>query len=86
MVPAILPLFLYISPIAYAADSLPHNFRAYYNFNPLVGAVDAMRWCLLGRGTLRIGEVLYSLGVAAVLLLAGALFFRSRERLFADVI
>lgn len=86
MVPVILPLFLYLSPVAYSADDLPERFSAFYDANPLVGAIDAMRWCLLGRGSLDAGQVVYSLGSTAVLLVVGLVFFRSRERLFADVI
>ena len=86
MVPVILPLFLYLSPVAYAADNVPQRFRAFYDANPLVGAIDAMRWCLLGRGTLSGHEIVYSLATAAALLVVGLLYFRSRERQFADVI
>jgi lipopolysaccharide transport system permease protein len=86
MVPVLLPLFLYLSPVAYAADNVPGRFRAFYNVNPLVGAIDAMRWCLLGRGPLSAGAVVYSVATAVVLLVVGLLFFRSRERQFADVI
>lgn len=86
MVPVVVPLFLYLSPVAYSTDSLPERYRDLYGLNPLVGAIDAMRWCLLGRGGLAAGEILYSVGLAAALLVLGSLFFRSRERLFADVI
>ena len=86
MVPVILPLFLYLSPIAYAADNVPARFRALYDANPLVGAIDAMRWCLLGRGPLTVREVVFSVVTAVVLLVVGLLLFRSRERSFADVI
>ena len=86
MVPVVLPLFLYLSPVAYSVDNLPERYRDLYGLNPLVGAIDAMRWCLLGGGAPSAGEALYSVAVAAALLVVGSLFFRSRERLFADVI
>jgi len=86
IVPVVLPLFLYLSPVAYAPESLPERFRTFYDLNPLVGAINAMRWCLLGRGSVTTGEVVYSVSVAVVLLLVGSLYFRHRERLFADVI
>lgn len=86
MVPVVLPLFLYLSPVAYSTDSLPERYQPLYDLNPLIGAINAMRWCLLGRDTVAAGEVLYSVGLAAGLLVVGALVFRSRERLFADVI
>lgn len=86
MVPVVLPLFLYLSPVAYSVDNLPERYRAFYGLNPLVGAINTMRWCLLGRSAPTAGEVLYSVGLAVGLLVVGALFFRSRERLFADVI
>jgi lipopolysaccharide transport system permease protein len=86
MVPVLLPLFLYLSPVAYAAQDVPARLRPYYNANPLVGVIDAMRWCLLGRGSLSLGETVYSLAATVGLLVVGLLYFRSRERQFADVI
>ncbi|MGH9075955.1 MAG: ABC transporter permease [Acidimicrobiales bacterium] len=86
IVTVLLPLLLYLSPVAYSARSIPHGLRGFYDVNPLVGAIDAARWCLLGRGALSAGEIAYSVGLALTLLVIGTLYFRSRERLFADVI
>ncbi|MHB1534367.1 MAG: ABC transporter permease [Acidimicrobiales bacterium] len=86
MIPVIIPLFLYLSPVAYAAQNVPSHLRPFYDVNPLVGAIDAMRWCLLGRGPLGSTEILYSVAFTGGLLVVGLLYFRSRERHFSDVI
>lgn len=86
IVPVALPLMLYLSPVAYGLNQVPHRLRFVYDLNPLVGMVNGFRWCLLGRGPLLLGPTAYACGFTLVVLVAGALYFRSHERRFADVI
>ena len=56
-----------------------------YGLNPMAGVVEGFRWALLGTGTRPGGVVLASAGVAALLLVSGAFYFRRMEKTFADV-
>jgi ABC-type polysaccharide/polyol phosphate export permease len=81
----LLQLWLFASPVAYASSVVEGRWGPLYDINPMVGIIDAFRWSLLG--TPRPGlDVLVSLGVTTVLLLAGVAVFAREERRFADII
>ena len=54
--------------------------------NPMAGVVEGFRWAMLGRGSAPIPLMAASACVALVLCVSGALYFRSVERSFADVV
>jgi lipopolysaccharide transport system permease protein len=85
MLPVLLQLWMYVSPVLYSTSLVPGNWRWLYSLNPLVGIIDGFRSAVLGRPF-----DLPSLAVSAVfttaLLLFALYFFRRVERSFADVI
>lgn len=86
VVPFLVQLWLFATPIAYPSSLLTERWRTAYALNPMVGVVEGFRWALLGSGTPP-GPVLGASTLAAlVLLVTGAFFFRRVERTFADVI
>jgi lipopolysaccharide transport system permease protein len=86
IVPFLLQVGVFATPVGYRADNLP-NWRQLLALNPLTGVIDGFRWCLLnGDFTLDATTIVMSLTVAAVLLLTGIWYFRATERTFADVI
>lgn len=86
IVPVVLPLVLYLAPVAYGVQQVPHSLRAFYDIDPLVGMINGFRWCLLGRGSIALNSTIYAVVFTLVVLVAGVLYFRSHERRFADVI
>lgn len=86
IVPFLLQVGLFVSPVGYRLDSFP-NWEPLLALNPLTGVINGFRWCLLGGNqalsfqTLAIGLV-----VIAALVSSGLWFFRKTERGFADVI
>ena len=84
IVPVLLPLLLYLSPVAYSAQDVPASLHVIYAANPLVGAIDGIRWCLLGRGPFAVAETAYSVAATLVLLIVGIFYYRAHERRFAD--
>ena len=52
----------------------------------MVGVIDGFRWCIMGAAEPHWTGFGFSLIVVAVVLFTGALFFRSSEKTFADVI
>ena len=79
-------LLLYASPVAYAAARVPERWHTLYYLNPLVAAIEGLRWALLGTEAPSAGAVAWSASVAALAVIAGVLVFRRMERGFADVI
>jgi lipopolysaccharide transport system permease protein len=87
VVPVVLQLGLYISPVGFSSNILPEKWRLLYALNPMASVIDGVRWAVLGgRSALYLPGLLLSVAVAAALLLTGVWFFRRTEKRFADVI
>ena len=87
IVPFLVQLWLYATPIAYSSSLIPEGYRALYGLNPMVGVVEGFRWALLGSqawGTRTM--VVVSVLAVSVLLMGGLVYFRRMERTFADVV
>ena len=87
VIPFIVQIGLYVSPVGFSSKVIPENLRLLYSLNPMVGVIDGFRWAILG-GESRIympGFLLSLLGVA-VMLWVGISRFRKMERSFADLI
>lgn len=86
VLPVAVQLLLYASPVAYAASSVPEQWRSLYYLNPLVAAIEGLRWSLLGTDAPAAGAVAWSVAAAAIAVASGVVVFRRMERGFADVI
>jgi lipopolysaccharide transport system permease protein len=84
--PFLTQFWLFATPIAYASSLLPEKWRVVYALNPMVGVVEGFRWALLGTDTAPGPMVAVSTGVAGIVLVTGALYFRRMERTFADIV
>jgi lipopolysaccharide transport system permease protein len=85
MVPFLVQLLMFASPIVYPSAVLGEAWQRFYALNPIVGAIEAVRWAMFG-GPPPVGAVALSLAVSSALLVAGAYYFRRTEQSFADVI
>ncbi len=86
VVPLMTQLWMFASPVLYPASLVPESMRFYYGLNPMAGVIEGFRWAVLGKAAPDWGMVGVSLGVVAVLLVGGVMFFRRVERTFADLI
>lgn len=87
VVPFMVQLGLFVSPVAFMSSQVPERWRTLYALNPLAGIIDGFRWSILGGRTPIDGLFLVSsitVTIGAVLL--GAWYFRRTERGFADAI
>lgn len=87
VVPFVIQLGLFVSPVAFATTQVPERWRALYSLNPLVGIIDGFRWSILGgRTPLEPAFLAASIGVTLLALVVGTWYFRRTERGFADAI
>jgi lipopolysaccharide transport system permease protein len=87
IIPFIIQVGLYVSPVGFSSAVVPQTLRFWYSLNPIVGVIDGFRWCLLGgESQLYIPGFLVSLVVVAVILWTGITYFRRTEKTFADLI
>ena len=87
VVPFIVQLGLYISPVGFSSSVVPGPWRLLYSINPMVGVIDGFRWAILG-GDSRIywTGFLLSTAVTLTIFLLAIRYFRATERKFADII
>jgi lipopolysaccharide transport system permease protein len=86
VVPFMVLLGLFVSPITYSFDRVPDNLQVLYGLNPVVGILEAYRWVLFGTTDFPVIVVVIPVVAAALLLVTGAAYFHRAERSFADVI
>lgn len=87
IVPFMMQLGLFVSPVAFASAQVPDAWRAVYALNPMAGIIDGFRWSLLGGQTSMQPELLISsIAFTAIALAVGTWYFRRTERGFADAI
>jgi lipopolysaccharide transport system permease protein len=86
IVPFIIQLGLYASPVGFSSSIVPEKWRLLYSLNPMVGVIDGFRWAILGEGNLNVSSVITSILLTGVALLFGIKYFRKTERTFADII
>jgi lipopolysaccharide transport system permease protein len=87
VIPFIVQLGLYVSPVGFSSSIVPPQWRLAYSLNPMVGVIDGFRWCLLGgESRLYIPGLGLSVAVAAISLWVGIRQFRKMEKTFADLI
>jgi homopolymeric O-antigen transport system permease protein len=86
VVPFLIQLGLFVSPIAFASSQVPEAWRAVYSLNPMVGIIDGFRWSLLRGVAVEPVSLLTSVLMTGVSLALGTWYFRRTERRFADAI
>ena len=88
-------LLMYAAPVVYPASLIPNVYivrgisipvRALYALNPMVGVIEGFRSALLS--THPMPWTLITIGAASsiFIFISGILYFRAKERLFADVV
>jgi lipopolysaccharide transport system permease protein len=87
VIPFIVQLGLYVSPVGFSSSVVPEQWRLLYSLNPMVGVIDGFRWCILhGQSELSAPSLLTSIAVIAFFLWFGVRQFRKTEKSFADLI
>jgi len=87
VIPFVVQLGLYVSPVGFSSQVVPQQWRLLYSLNPMVGVIDGFRWCVLaGQGQLYLPGLTASAAVATFFLWFGIRRFRRTESSLADLI
>ena len=81
----VLQLAMYASPVVYPTTLIPESWRWVYAINPMVGVIEGFRSALLNTQPMPWQWIGIGAVSATIALLSGLAFFRSKERIFADV-
>jgi lipopolysaccharide transport system permease protein len=85
VVPFLLQIWLFASPVVYGFDEVPSRWQLVYALNPMAGIIDGYRASLVGE-PLRGDCLVVSVAVAVFLFFMGTAYFRRAERRFADIV
>ena len=83
IIPFIIQIGFYISPVGFSSTVIPAKWQIWYALNPMVGIIDGFRWCLLG-DPMNWTSFYVSLIIIALFLWLGIFYFRKMEKTFAD--
>ena len=86
ILPFLLQLWMYASPVIYSASHVPDGFRWILYVNPLAPILENFKAIFLGTPPAGFQETLCSVSSVLLLLLLGLIAFRRTERTFADVV
>lgn len=87
IIPFIVQMGLYISPVGFSSTIVPEKWRLVYSINPMVGVIDGFRWSILGGNYQVYWPGLWlSIVLVTIIFTGGFWYFRKSEKKFADVI
>jgi ABC-type polysaccharide/polyol phosphate export permease len=70
----VLPIWLYVTPVIYATESLPDRWQFLATINPAAAPVQLVKMGVLGVGEITTAQVAVSIGATVLLLSTGLLF------------
>lgn len=79
-------MWIFITPVAYPASSIPQKLQWLLKVNPMSPLVEQFKWGVLGYGSFAPTALLVTCGVIMVLFVAGLLFFDHAEGELVDKI
>ena len=85
VVPYIIQVGLYCSPVGYSSSILSTKWRYLFSINPIAGIIDLMRF-LFFQEKLFLNGLFISLISTLLVITIGIYYFRKTEQYFADVI
>ncbi|MBD3397843.1 ABC transporter permease [Candidatus Micrarchaeota archaeon] len=86
VLPFLVQIWMYASPVVYPASLIPEKWRLLFAVNPMVGAVHGFRWALLGTDVNPWPLIAVSSVSALIILLFALIYFSRSEEYFADLI
>ncbi len=85
IVPFVIRIGLFVTPIAYTTMDVPEQFRWIFYLNPMTGIIEGIRWSLFGL-QMDCNYFFISIAVIIMLFITGFLFFNKMEKNIADII
>jgi lipopolysaccharide transport system permease protein len=85
-VPFLMQIWMFLTPVIYPVSLVGKSYRWLLMLNPMGGVIEAFRVSVLGHAPLPWAALAISTGAGALVFIGGAVYFRSVERHFADII
>ncbi len=85
IIPFILRLGIFLTPVAYPMSAIPEKYQWILAVNPLSGAIEGLRWSLLGNYELP-SYIWISLTISLILFVLSFFYFKKIEHHIADIL
>lgn len=85
VIPLLLQLWLYLTPIIYSSSSVPSEYRFLLILNPMSSLIENFRNVTVYGANINFQDFIVSFFVSIGIFIIGYLFFKREERIFADV-
>ncbi len=86
LLPFLLQLWLYVTPVIYPLTLVPARYRFIFSLNPMTGVIDAYRRVIVQGQPPDLGLLSLTVVVSLLLLVLGYRYFKAVEMQFADII
>lgn len=86
VVPLVLQVWMYLSPVIYPLETIPEKWRGLYLLNPMAALIDGYRRIILYGTMPQWQYLLPGLAISVTIFFGGYLFFKRMEPVFADII
>lgn len=86
VVPLLLQIWLYTSPVIYSVNQVPERLRIIYNINPMAPLLESFRNVTVNGTSPNFTELFFATVISILMFVFGYVFFKSKEKIFADVI
>jgi lipopolysaccharide transport system permease protein len=86
VVPLVLQVWMYLSPVIYPLETIPEKWRGLYLLNPMAALIDGYRRIILYGTTPQWQYLLPGVALSVIIFFGGYLFFKRMEPVFADII
>jgi lipopolysaccharide transport system permease protein len=86
IVPFLIQVGLFLTPVIYPISLVPHKYQWILYLNPMTGVINAMRAWWLHQGVVNMHLLYLSIASALALFVGGYIYFKAKEKEFADII
>ena len=78
-------ILMYAAPVVWPASLIPEQYRLVYGLYPMAGVVEGFRAALIGKTAMPWDLISMGFLSAVLIFVSGSIYFRVKERIFADV-
>ncbi len=84
IVPFLIQFWMFATPVVYPVNIIPNEYLWVVALNPMTGVIEGIRWSLFNYAY-GPGKLFYlSMGISVFTFVSGVIWFRCREKIFAD--
>lgn len=86
IVPFVVQLGMFLTPVIYPVSIIPDKFSWLIYLNPMAGIIESYRAVIIGYKSIPVFGLAAALAITAFFFISGILYFRRKEKEFADVV